>query len=176
MIVAFWQEPEDNFTSPAQQQAYRDSVHQISQIVRPYGIRCGLELQEWTLDPTNPQPWAGTANLNQFVVPADVDNISWSVYETGLKDRSQAQIDRVKAFMAQYPNLSWDVSACGISVPGNGAATTAQRQLRASLAQNMITRAKAAGARGAGWFDFPSFTTALDYGVDSYLLPVLQNF
>lgn len=176
MIIAYYQEPEDNLTTPALQQSYRDTVHQISQIVRPYGIKCGLELQEWTLDPVNNNSWAGTANLNNFVVEADVDNISWSIYETNLQNRASAQVGRIKTFMAQYPSLTWDGGAMGISVPGSGAATTAQRQTRANLAQNMIQTCRDNGAKGVGWFDFPSYSSSVDYGVDQYLLPVLQGF
>ena len=174
MIYAFYQEPEDNFTSPSQIAEFREIVKRAGEIVRPYGIRNAVELQEWSLNPTNNAYPSGVDNTSRFVDPDHIDHISWSFYEKNLKDRSQEMVGRVRDFMALFPTLTWDMSATGISVPTGTPENYDRRLARAMIANNFLTLAiEEPNCTGFGWFDFPAWGN-LDYGVDAPLLSVFQ--
>lgn len=169
-LFAYYQEPEDDIYKdgntgafPARVENYRANVKAAAAVVRKYGIKNGVEIQEYTLDPSN--PWGGEARLAALLNPADIDMVSWSMFEFNLKPRSDAQMKRIEAFMAKYlPNTPWEIGAAGISVPGGNALGSPERKLRADLAQAQIDRVRASKAKGYAWFDFASFTSK-DFGV-----------
>lgn len=177
MIYAYYQEPEDNHTTEAQIADFRAKVKRAGEIVRPYGIRNAVELQEWSLDPNNKTYPSGNANTARFVDPADVDHISWSIYEKNLKNRSAVMIGRITEFMNLFPKLTWDMSATGVAVPVGTPAGDPKRAARAAIVADFLAYAKAdPRCIGFGWFDFPAWVGTLDYGVDPELETVFQNF
>ena len=175
MIFAFYQEPEDNFTTEEQIAGFRSNVKRAGQIVRPYGIRNAVELQEWSLNPANKAYPSGMKNTARFVDPADVDHISWSVYEKNLKDRSQEMVGRIKQFMGLFPTLTWDMSATGVAVPVGTPQGDSKRETRARITRNLIDLAMTdPRCTGFGWFDFPEWGGTLDYKTDQPLADVFS--
>lgn len=177
MVYAFYQEPEDNFTTEAQIASFRANVKRAGEIVRPYGIRNAVELQEWSLNPSNSAYPSGMDNTARFVDPADIDHISWSLYEKNLKNRSAEMVGRVKAFMDRFPTLTWDMSATGVAVPVGTPQGDAKRTTRANIVKDFLALAKGdPRCTGFGWFDFPAWSGTLDYAVDPELRAVFQDF
>lgn len=177
MVYAFYQEPEDNFTTDAEIAAFRAKVKRAGQIVRPFGIRNAVELQEWSLNPANKTYPSGMINTGRFVDPDDIDHISWSIYEKNLKNRSQEMVGRIKQFMDLYPTLTWDMSATGVAVPVGTPQDDAKRNTRAAIVSDFLTLAKNdPRCTGFGWFDFEAWSGTLDYKVDAPLRAVFQDF
>lgn len=176
MVFAFYQEPEDNFTTPAQIDGFLGQVRVVAGVVRKHGIRNAVELQEWSLNPENRAYPSGEDNTARFVDPTLIDHVSWSVYEKNLKDRSEVMIGRIASFMGRWPQLTWDISATGVAVPVGTPQDDPRRVTRAQIAGNMITRARAhERCTGFGWFDFPAWGGNLDYGVDAPLRAVFAE-
>jgi len=169
MIFAFYQEPEDNFTTESQIADFRATVKRAGQIVRPYGIRNAVELQEWSLNPSNSTYPSGMTNTARFVDPADIDHISWSLYEKNLKNRSTEMVGRVKAFMDLFPSLTWDMSATGVSVPVGTPQDDPKRAARAAIVADFLRLAlEDDRCTGFGWFDF-EWSSNLSYTADTAL-------
>lgn len=150
----YFQEPEDNLTTAAQQAAYRAAYTSAAAVCRTNGARLPwVEWQEWTTDPLNGNGW----NLANFTPPAgDFGGVLWSLFEYGEKDRLTAQVARIQAAMAQYaPGKPWALMAGGYTLePATGPFTTAQKNAQAAWVQKSYDLTKAAGSQGWAWFNY----------------------
>jgi hypothetical protein len=159
-VFAYWQEPEDNFTTPAAQADFRQRVTDAAAILHPFGIRNGIEMQSWTLNAGNTQAWAGNKNFKAFI-PADksaVDFVGISVYDYHQKFSGPTQLKPVVNLLAKnLPDAEWGPVAMGWSVPVGTPADSPIRVERAAAAQDALNYAMNNGADAVGWWDFADF-------------------
>lgn len=172
-IMAYYQEPEDNFTTPAQREVFRERVAAMADLVRPYGVKNAVHLQEWTINPYNNQPWGGEENLAQFINAEDLDYISWSLYPAEGKSMKPG-IDRIKAFSEKYaPGVPWGITAAGSPVDGSAPIGGPARDLRAQLVEEAAQYTAEVGGDAFGWFDFDEYNPGRDQLVSKD--PALQE-
>lgn len=161
-IMAYYQEPEDNFTTPAARAQFRERVGQMADLVRPYGVKNAVHLQEWTINPYNTKPWAGEEALAEFFEAEDIDYISWSLYPA--EGRSmRAGIDRIKEFSETYaPGIPWGITAAGSPVQSSAPIGGQARALRADIVLDAAQYTAETGGQAFGWFDFDSYNPGRD--------------
>jgi len=168
-VFAYWQEPEENFTTDAERAAFRAKVVQAADIVQPFGIRNGIELQAWTLNEGNKTEWGGADNFKAFF-PADtskLDYVGISLYDYHQNFSGAKQLKPVKVLLNRnLPHAEWGPLASGWSVPAGTPQGAPIRAERAAAAADGFAWAKKYGADSYGWFDFPAWDGTKDYAVD----------
>jgi len=169
-----WQEPADNFTTPAERAAFRADVLSDIEILRPAGIRVGVHEQCWTLDPANSQPWAGEQALLELI-PPEVDIVTVTCLGGPADLDGQPKMARMLDFLAEhYPGVDVGFTSLAWSVPAGTPADSPLRAERAEAARAAVEFAAAAGVTEFGWFDFDSWEGRdYDVGSDPALLDVL---
>ena len=161
-IMAYHQEPEDNFTSSAQRAEFRRSVAKMADLVRPYGVRNAVHLQEWTINPYNNHHWGTEEALAEFFDAEDIDYLSWSLYPAEGKSMKPG-IDRIKAFSEKYaPGVPWGITAAGSPVPGSAPIGGSARAERAQIVREAADYTAEVGGQAFGWFDFDEFNPGRD--------------
>lgn len=161
-IAAYYQEPEDDFTTPAERAVFRERVSALADMVRPYGVRNAVHLQEWTINPSNEKPWAGENNLSQFINVEDIDYLSWSLY-TEEGESMRPGIDRIEAFSEKYaPGIPWGITASASPVKGPAPIGGTDRALRAQIAEDGARYTVEAGGKSFGWFDWNEYRPGRD--------------
>lgn len=171
MVIAYYQEPEDNHTTPAARADFRAKVTEAAAIVRPHGVRNAVEVQSWTLvGPAH----GGTDALLDMIPPESVDVVGWSAFNWTGNDVGEGYVGAAAAFMAEHlPGIGWGAASVGWSVPQGTPAGDPLRATRATHASNALAAATAAGAEHLSWYDVPVGNSDRDFGVDPELLPVL---
>lgn len=163
----YWQEPEDNFPTAADQATYRARAKAMAAIVKSHPrMRFGVELMQWTLRPASGRDWKA------WVIP-EMDFIGWSVYcdNHGDGDRTgdgKAAVDLVADAMAADGRV-WGAFAWGC--PLNPASTTSTgRALRARWLRDSADELKAKRALNGLWFNTPWNDVDYTLQADSVLL------
>lgn len=154
----YYQEPEDNHSTPTQIADYKAKVAQAAAVLREFdwGVHSPkpwLELAEY---------WASTnaAHTAEFI-PDDHDDfggILWSFFEYGENigmARLQAKVDVVANFMATYaPGKPWEIMAsCYTLEPLHGPYNQTQRNNMATWITESFNRLRAAGCTGWAWYN-----------------------
>lgn len=161
-----WQEPADDFTTPAERAAFRADVLSDIELLRPAGIRVGVHEQCWTLDPANDRPWAGEQALLELI-PPEVDIVTVTCLGQPEDADGEPKMTRVLEFMAQhYPGVDIGFTSLAWSVPAGTPADSPLRAERARAARAAVEFAASAGITEFGWFDFPNWD-GKDYDVSS---------
>lgn len=161
-IAAYYQEPEDDFTTTEERAVFRERVSDMADMVRPYGVRNAVHLQEWTINPNNSKPWAGAENLSQFINVDDIDYLSWSLYPAEGESMT-AGVDRIRSFSEKYaPGIPWGITAAGSPVNGNAPLGGPARELRAKIVEDAARYVAEVGGVGFGWFDFEEYRPGRD--------------
>lgn len=160
--MAYYQEPEDDFTTSAQRTEFRERVSEMADLVRPYGATNAVHLQEWTINPYNDKSWSGERALSEFFDVEDIDFISWSLYPA--QGRSMREgIDRIKAFSEKYaPGVPWGITAAGSPVAGSAPIGGADRAERAQVVLDAAEYTAEVGGQSFGWFDFDEYQPGRD--------------
>lgn len=171
MVFAYFQEPEDNHTTPAKRADFRAKVTEAAAVVRPYGVRNSVEVQSWTLvGPAH----GGADALAEIIPPEAVDVVGWSAFNFSGKDVGAAYVDAAATFMAEHlPGVPWGAASVGWSVPRGTPGDSPLRVARATYAANCLAAATAAGAEHLSWYDVPNDARGYECSVDDQLLPVL---
>lgn len=161
-IMAYYQEPEDNFTTPAARTQFRERVGQMADLVRPYGVKNAVHLQEWTINPYNNHDWAGEEALAEFFEVEDIDYISWSLYPAE-GNSMRPGINRIKAFSETYaPGIPWGITAAGSPVQGSAPIGGQAREQRAEIVLDAAQYTAEVGGQAFGWFDFDEYNPGRD--------------
>lgn len=160
--VAYFQEPEDDFTTSAQRAQFRQKVAQMADLVRPYGVANAVHLQEWTINPYNNKSWGGEKVASEFFNPEDVDAISWSLFPA--EGRSMRDgIDRIKAFTQKYaPRATWGITSAGSPVSGSAPIGGTARARRAEIVRDGAEYTARVGGQSFGWFDWDEYNPGRD--------------
>ena len=170
-IMAYWQEPGNNFGGDGQPTIaeYRNRVAAMSDIVRSYGLKNAVHVEEWDINPFNNRSGSTQAerfaHLAQFVqgIEDKIDVVSWSLYPAPLKSMVPG-IDLIEQWMGQYmPDHEWRITATAAPVLVGNPLGSAERVLRANLvreAGDYIAARTAVNGKGPhsfGWFHFSDF-------------------
>lgn len=171
-----WQEPADDFTTPAARAEFRAAVLADIALLRPAGVRVGVHEQCWTLDPANPKPWAGEQSLLELI-PPEVDIVTATCVGWPPETSGAPQMARFLDFMAaHYPGVDVGFTMLSWSVPtGTGEGSPLRRE-RAAAVADAIAFARAAGVAELGWFDFADWHGRdSDVGSDPALQELLAD-
>lgn len=150
---AYYQEPEDNHTTPAQIADYKAKVSQAATIFREYSWASApwLELAEY---------WASTnpAHTAEFIPdnPNDYGGVLWSFFEYGENismPRLQSKVNTVANFMSTYaPGKPWEIMASCYTMK-NPPFNAQQRNNQATWLSESFHRLRAAGCTGWAWYN-----------------------
>jgi hypothetical protein len=172
MVLAYWQEPEDDFATADKRATFRTRVAECAAVVRPHGIRNGVHLQSYALSAYPDYPH-GPDVVADFIDATAVDHVGWSMFEFNGHDSGVTQTLRVASFMERFPEIPWSFDAVGFSVPiGAGEDARNNRAVNVAHAYDAIM---ATGAQGLAWYDVLSQDKKRDYLVDVPLAPVLAT-
>lgn len=172
MVIAYFQEPEDNHTTPAARAEFRAKVIRYDEITEPYGVANGVQMQTYVIGPT--QAHGGDQAIIDMVPADSIDFFGWSVFEFNGNDSGAGHINRARAFMdTNYPGIDWGATSLGFSVPQGTPAKGPLRVGRAEFVDNTLVAMEANSADASSWYDVPVGNENRDFGVDVPLLPVL---
>lgn len=160
--MAYYQEPEEDFTTPASRAQFRQDVSEMADLVRPYGVKNAVHLQEWTINPYNDKHWGGEQALSEFFNAEDVDYISWSIFPA--EGRSMRPgIDRIKEFSEEHaPGVPWGITAAGSPVDSSAPIGGAARAERADIVLDAARYTAQVGGDAFGWFDHDEYNPGRD--------------
>lgn len=169
-IMAYWQEPGQEVREGALPLAtYQARVSAMADLVRPYGARNAVHVEEWDINPFNGA--AGSTEAERFAHLAElvqgienkIDYVSWSLYPASGNDLRPG-IDRIESWMDQYmPTHDYGITAASSPVPLNTPSNDPIRTTRAGIVRDAGDYIKArhdATGRGPdcfGWFHFYGF-------------------
>lgn len=158
VLACYFQEPEDNFTTDPQRALFRASVTKMAGLVRPWGARNGVHLQEWSLNPM----WREVGHTYKFVqgIEEDIDFVAWSLL--GQPNDTWAdwkvKADRLAHFMATYlPNHEWGVTSSAQALSAGVPQGDPLRVARAQLVKDVADYVVGLGSKTWGWFDWNDF-------------------
>lgn len=172
MVIAYFQEPEDNHTTPAARAAFRAKVIRFDELTEPYGVANGVQMQTYVIGPT--QSHGGDQAIIDMVPAENIDFFGWSLFDFNGNDSGPGHVARAEAFMDDhYTGIDWGITSLGFSVPQGTAAGHALRTERAQHVDNTLVAMEAASLEASSWYDVPVGNENRDFGVDAYLLPVL---
>lgn len=153
----YYQEPEDNMTTPAQQLAYRNTYTAAAAVCRDYpGVQMPwVEWAEWTTELN-----AGgnfSRNLAHFTPPAaDFGGVLWSFFEYGENismSRLDTKVARVVNAMNTYaPGKPWEIMAACYTLEGQPF-TQAQLNNQATWLTQSFHKLRDAGCVGWAWYN-----------------------
>lgn len=171
MMFAYWQEPGNDFGGAGQPaiSVYRGRVSAMADIVRPYGIRNAVHVEEWDINPFNNASGSTQAqrfaHLAQFVqgIEDKIDVVSWSLYPAEGNSMVEGMV-RMEAWMDQFlPGHQWEITATSSPVNVGRPLDAPQRVTRANIVRaagdHIVARTNATGRgpRSFGWFHFTAF-------------------
>lgn len=172
MVIAYFQEPEDNHTTPAARAEFRATVIRYDELTEPYGVANGVQMQTYVIGPT--QAHGGDQAVLDMVPAGNIDFFGWSLFDFNGNDSGPGHVGRAEAFMDDhYTGIDWGITSLGFSVPQGTAAGHALRTERAQHVDNTLVAMEAASLEASSWYDVPVGNENRDFGVDAYLLPVL---
>lgn len=172
MVIAYFQEPEDNHMTPAARAAFRAKVIRFDELTEPYGVDNGVQMQTYVIGPS--QAHGGNQAIIDMVPANSIDFFGWSVFEFNGNDSGAGHINRAGAFMdTNYPGIDWGATSLGFSVPQGTPVNSPVRAERAEFVDNTLVAMEANSADASSWYDVPVGNENRDFGVDVPLLPVL---
>ncbi len=143
--ATYWHEPEDNFTTPTQQAAYRASWHQYAPAIRAAGCIPTLILLKWSLNPNSGWDW------HWWYPQGDVDLLAFDAYNGSVKKASPTYTDPVKfvapmVAVSASTGLPWAMAEVGSYIVGTAAD-------RAAWAHGVAVQAASYHVPFANWWD-----------------------
>ncbi|MBK7857917.1 MAG: carbohydrate-binding protein [Archangiaceae bacterium] len=163
----YWQEPEDDFSTAADQQTYRERARAIAPIIKAHPrMKFGVELMQWSLKAASGRNW------KSWVIP-EMDFVGWSVYcgNGGDGDKvgdGKVAVDLVADAM-EADGRPWGAFAWGCALNSSNFGAHDQ-QLRAKWVTDSAAELNARGSINALWFNC-EWKNAGDYTIqnDPYL-------
>ncbi|WP_269939003.1 hypothetical protein [Arthrobacter sp. HY1533] len=153
----YYQEPEDNLTTSAQQLAYRNVYTAAAAVMREYpGV--GLPWVEWAEWTTEMNAGGNfSRNLANFTPPSgDFGGVLWSFFEYGENislSRIDTKVARVVSAMSTYaPGKPWEIMASCYTLEGAPYSAT-QLANQALWLDQSFHKLRAAGCVGWAWYN-----------------------
>lgn len=153
----YYQEPEDNLTTAAQQQAYRDTYTAAAAVCREYpGVQLPwVEWAEYTAELNSQGNFS--RDFAHFTPPAsDFGGVLWSFFEYGENismSRLDTKVARVVNAMNTYaPGKPWEIMASCYTLEGKPF-TQAQLDAQAQWLTQSFNKLRAAGCVGWAWYN-----------------------
>lgn len=147
VYATYWHEPEDNFTTTAQQSAYRSTWAQYAPAIRAAGCIPSLILMRYTLAAGSGRNW------RDWFPAGSVDRLFWDAYNSGNKATPGTYNDPTGIYQickttSDGAKLPWGITETGSPIVSGS--TAAQR---AAWAKQLAAAAKTLGAEVATWWD-----------------------
>ncbi len=174
LVIAYYQEPEDNHLTAAARAQFRATVVRFDELTEPYGVSNGVQMQTYVIGPA--QAHGGNQTIIDMVPADNVDFFGWSLFEFNGNDSGAGHVTRAEAFMADhYAGIDWGITSLGFSVPQGTPAGSPLRAARAQHVENAMTAIGTESADASSWYDVPAGNSNRDFAVDGQLLPVLSE-
>lgn len=175
MVIAYYQEPEDNHTTAAERAEFRETVERFDELTEPYGVANGVQMQTYVI--SDAQAHGGDQAVLDLVPAEHVDFFGWSLFDFNGNDVGPEYVEDAEAFMADhYPRIDWGITSLGFSVPAGTPLNDPLRVNRAEIAENTFEAMESSSSSASSWYDVSTDSRGYDCGVDSHLLPVLLEF
>lgn len=175
MVIAYYQEPEDNHTTAAERADFRDTVERVDELTQPYGVANGVQMQTYVI--SDAQAHGGDQAILDLVPAEHVDFFGWSLFDFNGNDVGPDYVEDAEAFMADhYAGIDWGITSLGFSVPAGTPASDPLRVNRAEIAENTLDAMESSSSSASSWYDVSTDSRGYDCGVDAHLLPVLLEF
>ncbi len=172
MVIAYFQEPEDNHTTPSARAAFRAKVIRFDEITEPYGVANGVQMQTYVI--SNAQAHGGDQAIIDMVPAANVDFFGWSLFDFNGNNVGPQYVADAQEFMADhYAGIDWGITSLGFSVPAGTGPNHPLRIERAQNAENTFDAMETTSSSASSWYDVSGDSRGYDCGVDARLLPVL---
>lgn len=157
--AAYYHEPEDNFTTAAQQSSYRASWGVYGPAIRAAGCTPTLILMRYTLNPNSGRDWHAWSNASAY----DVNG--WDAYNSSWDNTPGAYLDPQTILGPIQTVSAQNGKDFLIAETGSPIAKGSTAAARATWAGQLARAYSAAGARLALWWDqgaATSFDNTLD--------------
>jgi hypothetical protein len=172
MVIAYFQEPEDNHTTPAARAAFRAKVIRFDELTEPYGVDNGVQMQTYVI--SNAQAHGGDQAIIDMVPAENVDFFGWSLFDFNGNNVGPQYVADAQEFMADhYAGIDWGITSLGFSVPAGTGPNHRLRIERAQNAENTLDAMETTSSSASSWYDVSGDSRGYDCGVDAHLLPVL---